>query len=118
MYFFYNLYTVSIPGQNVGTRSLQEYNSIVQKNSNDTTKDVELILFVFEPSVDGMSGSINGDLNMNENDYRRGNIYDPVNDTPLPLIEPIKNKRIIYEDKIKIIYYIEYNKQNGRRIKN
>ncbi len=31
----------------------------------------------------------------------------------LPLIEPIKTKRIIYEEKIKTIYYIEYNKQNG-----
>ena len=53
-----------------------------------------------------------------EDDYKQGNIYDHADDTPLPLIEPIKNKRIIYEDKIKIIYYIEYNKQSGRRIKN
>ena len=36
----------------------------------------------------------------------------------LPLIEPIKTERIIYEEKIKSIYYIEYNKQNGRRYKN
>ena len=35
----------------------------------------------------------------------------------LPIIEPIKTKKIIYEEKIKTIYYIEYNKQNERRYK-
>lgn len=39
------------------------------------------------------------------------------NSGPLPLIEPIKTQRIIYEEKIKKIYYIEYNKQNDRRYK-
>ena len=36
---------------------------------------------------------------------------------PLPIIEPIKTKQIIYEEKIKKIYYIEY-KQYERRYKN
>jgi len=45
--------------------------------------------------------------------------------TPLPIIEPMEYKtkrpiceeKIIYEEKIKSIYYIEYNKQNDGRYK-
>jgi hypothetical protein len=40
-----------------------------------------------------------------------------IHSEPLPIIEPIKTQRIIYEEKIKKIYYIEYNKQNDRRYK-
>ena len=32
-------------------------------------------------------------------------------DEPLPLIEPIKTQIIIYEEKIKKLYYIEHIKQ-------
>lgn len=44
--------------------------------------------------------------------YSPSSVYEP-----LPLIEPIKTKRILYEEKINKIYYIEYNK-NERRYKN
>lgn len=49
-----------------------------------------------------------------EDDLQR---YSPSSaNEPLPLIEPIKTQRIIYEEKIKKIYYIEYNKSKDCRI--
>lgn len=50
--------------------------------------------------------------------YKQEKKYSPSSfNRPLPIIEPIKTQRIIYEEKIKKIYYIEY-KQYERRYKN
>ena len=75
---------------------------------------------------------------LTKEDYEEEKKYSPSssndcnsynNSEPLPLIEPIRSpcslrkldfvtQRIIYEEKIKKIYYIEYYKQNDRRYKN
>jgi hypothetical protein len=62
-------------------------------------------------------GTTNIPNNYSNNYYVNNHCKIIENSEPLPIIEPIKTQRIIYEEKIKKIYYIEYNKQNDRRYK-